>query len=177
MSDIKISEVFCEVLSGAAMLLVAGLGLHYLGFLKVQDLPKAIENSSFGKLAEVLAICYLLGLIMDAISLAIGELFLDKRVVSDEPKPEEVRVFLKTAPEHILKYRDTQWAYYSTYRNLFLLLFPGGILATLIIFQERGIWGLLVLAISVAFGIAFFRSMKTLLKLYYNLTCTFTTDE
>lgn len=171
MDKVNITEVFCEVLSGTVVLVFFWLIFHLAWALPLENVKQMADGSlSFGGVAAILVLCYLLGLIMDSIGLAIGELFLDKLMVSSEPNKDQIKKFLQTVPEHVLKYGDTQWAYYSTYRNLLILLVPVGLLGAIIAWQKSGTLAALgVILTALIIGWALCRSMKTLLSIHYRL--------
>jgi hypothetical protein len=172
MKDIKITEVFCEILSGFAL---AAIIIPFLDVTHVTDV--ALTTEFIGKhlngasVAGGIAISYLLGLIMDAVGLSLGELFLDIWVCRDTPSSQQTQGFFKAVQPHVLQYRDTQWAYYSMYRNLFLLLIPGGIFWSWTAWSHSGwIWGLAILAASALLELCFWRTMTALLQIYYTIT-------
>ncbi len=172
MSDTNLTEVFCEVLSGLVLLCVIGLALHVSGVLSLEAAWSSVTAGlSLGGVATVLIVSYLLGLIMDAFGLAAGESFLDNWADASVPTAGEQQQFLETVPEHVLKYRDVQWAYYSTYRNLLLLFVPGGVLATIAAWRGRGFWAAVgVLLLAVVVSAALWRSMVALLGIYFRLS-------
>jgi hypothetical protein len=73
--------------------------------------------------------------------------------------------------QHVLSYRDTQWAYFSCYRNLAVLGVPGGLLWLVLIWRDGSPWWALSFLAGVAVGeLVLFRSMKALLGGYYAIT-------
>ncbi|MEW6667680.1 MAG: hypothetical protein AB1512_20925 [Thermodesulfobacteriota bacterium] len=172
MKDIGVAEVFCEILSG---IVLAAVIVPFLVIRGVADIPSITafmgKHMNAATLTMAIAACYFLGLIMDAVGLAVGERCLDSRVCKDAPSSEEMQLFWKAVPEHVLTYRDTQWAYYSMYRNLFLLLIPGSLLWCCVAWAHSGwLWGLLTLVASALLELCFWRTMKCLLELYYTIT-------
>ncbi len=171
MKDIDISEVFCEILSGLASIAVI---VPFLDLIHISDVSSTMvfigKHLDGVTIATGIAVSYFLGLIMDAVGLSIGECFLDGFICRESPSSQQIGAFWKVVPAHILQYRDTQWSYYSMYRNLFLLLIPGCIFWLLVIWFHFGaIMGLSVLAVTVSLEIAFWKTMKSLLKIYYTI--------
>jgi hypothetical protein len=169
--EINVREVFCEILSGLVVLLLVTAAVDLAGVMSIDVAWVAFTtNVSFGDVATVILICYLLGLIMDAVGVALGELFLDRLLVSDEPSKAERARFWETVPEHVITYRDVQWAYYSTYRNLFLLTIPTTILWSIVFCEINWIFSMVILLVGVLLEFAFWRTMTALLNIYFELT-------
>jgi hypothetical protein len=174
MKDFNLTEVFCEVLSGLGLIFAAIPAFDLLGIYSLKDVLAFLSaHASATLLATTLAAAYIIGLVVDALGLTIGELFLDKCINKDAPKPAENSGFWKGAQEHVFRYRDVQWAYYSCYRNLFCLFVPAGVLWTIL--AALRLSKLYVAAVVISFLIcelAFLWSMKALLKIYYQITKT-----
>jgi len=173
MKEINIGEVFCEILSGFTVILLV---IPLLDLTQYSNLEKTSEfifrHFNGATLAGGIAVCYLLGLIMDAVGLGVGESFLDSWVKREgAPTEDERNRFWQETSAHALNYRNKQWAYYSTYRNLFLLLIPGGIFWVLALFLHGkaalAFW-LVLLLIFIEW--CFWRTMVALLGIYYTIT-------
>jgi hypothetical protein len=92
-------------------------------------------------------------------------------VDSNVPDAAVRQRFWATVPEHVLKYRDIQWAYYSTYRNLLILTVPLGLLSAFIAGRSVGwVAAVLVLAGDAILCYAFWKSMVALLGIYFRLS-------
>lgn len=130
---------------------------------------------SLGAVTACLVSFYLLGLIVDSLGLAIGEWKLDGWVVK-EPPPEKETIahFYKAVSEHLLKYRDLQWTYYSMYRNMFILGIPITIFVMgCLIKRDLYFWAATTVLIGMLFIVSTWVSMRTLLKLCYAITRLF----
>jgi len=168
----NISELFCEILSGAVLIIVLVFACDVAGATSLDAVWTMMKaRVSLGDIAAVLVVCYLLGLIMDAFGLAIGELFLDDFIDSDVPTQAQRTSFLQTVPEHMLRYRDHQWTYYSAYRNLLLLLVPGAPLASIVAGRRGGVpAAIVVIVAAIVLAWVLWRSMVALLGIYFRLT-------
>jgi hypothetical protein len=128
------------------------------------------ERASLGLVTGILVVAYVVGVMIDAVGLVIGELFIDKIVCQHEPSDAELGAFYSGAEEHVMKYRDVQWTYYSLYRNLLLLAVPLAIVGGVAL-AKRGHcgWALVGAILSIGLGGCFFFAMRALLALYYNI--------
>lgn len=171
MKEINVGEVFCEILSGSAILLVIVAVLDLTNIQSVDATVVAVVNTLSGAdVVVVLVVSYLLGLLMDAIGFAMGELFLDQWVGLTQLTEEEFKKFWRTVPPHVLRYRNVQWSYYSAYRNLLVLGVPGGLLWVALAWCKIGLCGALVVFGGVtALAAAFRKSMVALAKIYVHL--------
>jgi hypothetical protein len=172
MKDLDVTQVFCEVLTGLAFLFVMLSVLSLTGFYTVPDVARyAIGKLTVASLGAILVIAYLLGTMMDAVGLALDQLFLDRLVVRTEPSEDDRAKFWKNVNQHVLAYREAQWTYFSCYRNLFILFIPGSILWTLVIWKTVGpYWGISSGCIFILLEISFFITMKELVKIYFAIT-------
>jgi len=172
MKGVNVAEVFCEVLSGLAIMFFVIPFLDIIGSSTVCNSFAFIgKNISATTIGGILILAYILGLVMDAIGLAVGEWFLDNLLCKDSPSKEETAALWKNVSSHVLEYRDTQWAYTSVYRNLFILTVPGGLLWCWYIWNKFG-WfpGASVLIGVIFLELALLKSIKTLLKIYVVIT-------
>ena len=166
MKEISVAEVFCEVLSGLAIMFFMIPLLDVIGNSCIhQSFTFIGKNLSATAIGGALVLSYILGLVMDTIGLAVGECFLDRRLCKDAPSGEEIAIFWKKVPKHVLGYRDTQWAYVSAYRNLAILAFPGGTLWCWAIGSSFGwIWALVPLVGVIILEVALLKTIAVLLK-------------
>lgn len=174
MKDINISEVFCEILSGFSILvcLVAVFDIVGTSCIKqsVALITKHINATTF---VVALFASYLLGLLMDVLGMIADEYIMEPLLFRDleSPNESEIKNFWKNVPSHVLSYRDTQWAYYSAYRNLFIIVIIGGLFWVWSVINNYGWWQAIFLFISLLFiEFALFRTMKALLKIYFQIT-------
>jgi hypothetical protein len=172
MKDMNLTEIFCEVLGGLglAFVLVPALDLTHVYRMNVL-FPELLAKLDWAVLGSILVLAYLAGAVIDALGLAAEELFLGKFITSDKLSKDEVEAFWKNGQEHALKYRDQQWAWYSCYRNLFLLFVPGALLWTWVV-VDRYTWcrGILVFSGFVLLEGCFVVTMKALVKIYYQVS-------
>jgi len=172
MKEISVAEVFCEVLSGLAIMFfviplldVTGKSCIHQSFLFIG------KNLSATTIGGALVFAYILGLLLDTIGLAIGEWFLDSWLCKDRPSKEETETFWKKVPAHVLGYRDTQWAYVSAYRNVAILAAPGGLLWCWSIGSKYGwIWAFVTLLGTLILEVALLKTIAVLLKIYFRIT-------
>lgn len=166
--SINVTEVFCEILGGLSALMLIALIADLTSISTFSEVYPLMANN----LTLTVGFSYLLGLVVDAISLAIGEWFLDKWLRTDEPTQGANQAFLKNATAHVLKYRDTEWAYFSAYRNLFLILIPGIFVAAAVTAKYiPWYWAVMVVGgVGVLLELALLKSMKVLLGIYYEIT-------
>jgi hypothetical protein len=103
---------------------------------------------------------------MTAIGLAIGELFLDDLAQKGkEPSTDKDRDFWHIVEPHVLQARNTNWEYYSVFRNLFILLIPAAVLWAWSMCQaSNGLWALVVIIVAIPIEYALFRAMRILMK-------------
>lgn len=167
----SLTDLFCELVSGIAVLLgVAGF-LSCLGVLPLEQLVAlAAHPGRWPSAVFVLTVAYVAGLVADAFGITFDKHYSSK-VCTDSPADEQKKAFWQNAAKHVVEYRDRQWAYYSLYRNLFLVTLVGGVAWLGISFSRWGFWGLsagtIVWAILL---LAFWTSMRDLLSLYYKIT-------
>ncbi len=176
MKEISVAEVFCEVLSGLAIMFSMIPLLDVIGKSCIhQSFTFIGKNLSATAIGGALVLAYILGLVMDTIGLAVGEWFLDRFLCKDPPSAEEIATFWKKVPAHVLGYRDTQWAYVSAYRNLAILALPAGILCCCSVGSNYGwIWALVPLVGMIILELALLKTIEVLLKIYYLITTSTT---
>lgn len=172
MKELNLTEAFCEVLSGLSLIALLIPLLDLLGVLSLEKWIQFVTaNPTIGTLGALFLVAYFLGAgVVDAIGLAVDE--IAGRCLPRNPVTSaELNAFWVQVQEHVLRYRDHQWTYYSCYRNLFVMLFPAGICWTILTWQRVG-WagGAAVLAGVAVLEAALFRSMIALLKLYRDIT-------
>lgn len=176
-----IDKVFCEILSGLMVLIllvptaaILNFDLNIIRGLNSFDIKVVvafiIKYSSITNATIIIITSYIIGLMVDALGLFIGELFLDKLICKNEPTSDDSRAFWKGVPNHVLAYRNEQWIYYSCYRNILLLLIPNGVLWAFYFWKYSRWYGIAVIAISIFLGVVLWRCMSTLLLIYYNIT-------
>lgn len=171
---LDLQKIFCELLSGTFLLFVLIPILVIADIITLDKVGESLETFDSKYVVPILIILYFLGVLMDAVGLAIGQLYLDKALLSEEEEDEhnthgEERTikFWQSVPAHVLEYRDRQWAYYSCYRNLFILIIPGS-LAWLIclVLHCYLIASILVLIGFAVLQISLYFSLKALLGIY-----------
>jgi len=171
MKDFNLTEVFCEVLGGGLAIALAIALLDLTGYINVIQLIKKSTSASLGNITVVLIGCYFVGLLVDAVGLTVGELFFDGLVGTEKsPSSDQVRQFWQSADEHVLRYREIQWAFYSAYRTVLLLLIPGTIVFSLEVWKYTNFWlGLTSTVLFVVLEASLFFSTRCLLDLYYSI--------
>jgi hypothetical protein len=126
MKELSLPEVFAEILSGVGVLVVISAILMFTGAITPDGIFKPLASQAvFAYLTVMVLISYFLGVVMGIVGFAIGESFLDERVPAPRPTPEERERFWANVPEHVLKYRESQWSYYVVCRNLLITPGPG----------------------------------------------------
>jgi hypothetical protein len=176
MKDFNLSEMFCEVLGGGLAIVLAIAALDLSGCLDIVQLFKDVNTKlSLGAVTVGVIGSYLVGLLMDAIGLLLGEWWFDKvACAEDPPSDEQIKDFWTHAKEHMVNYRDHQWAFYSAYRILFLLLLPGSIILVFVVSKHAGpCWIPVPAALLIGLEVSLFFSARYLLTLYYSLTKQF----
>ncbi|MBC2705140.1 hypothetical protein [Desulfobacula sp.] len=174
MRGLDLNEALCELLGGFFILLSIIPILDINGTIAVKDTFIFLsKNLSLSLIGAVIILSYLLGLIMDVIGLGLGELFVDDFLCKDCPSFEETESFWRNVPEHVLKYRDKQWAYYSAYRNLAILIIPCSFLWGIVFFEKLCWQWVIILVFLFLIYWALKRTSSVLLKIYYNITKVF----
>lgn len=171
MKELSLSDAFCEVLAGLAVL---GACVPLLELSGLQSLAETwaflVSRMSLTLLTGGLLVCYVAGIVIDAVGLSLGEWFLDARLAR-APASTKVEAFWKNVNEHVLGYRDAQWAYFSCYRNLAILAVPAAVLWTPLVWRHLSPgWALGMWCIVAAMECMLVKSMKVLLELYYSIT-------
>lgn len=175
MKDLNLREAFCEIISGAAVIGVALLCIDLAGTIDLKEEIRAGVTVDLASVSLFFVSCYFAGLIVDALGLAIGELFFDNLMASqDPPSDAAVKAFWKEAADHVVKYRSNQWTFYSAYRNLFLLLIPGAILGAIVISDDLcAIWVVAFVIAALLVEVSLFFTLRSLINLYYRITISF----
>ncbi|QEX20570.1 hypothetical protein FRZ61_04870 [Hypericibacter adhaerens] len=171
MKDVSIIDVFCEILGGLLVILfvlpwlAADPSTSFVGFYR--SLYVGLDANA---LAAGLVASYLVGLLMDALGLIADEVITPRLGVAEATAAER-KTFHKTALEPLLKYRDTQWSYYSLYRNCFIVVALGTVSTLIFWWHSWATWKIVVfLAIAVVAELIFWHAMKTLYGLYNDIT-------
>ncbi len=175
MKDLSVTEVFCEVFSGLLLILFALPWLSDQPFLSLLEFYRSAYATVTGTNIAVILICaYLLGLLIDGIGLLADKYIFDHVITWSPPTTEESRQFYQDTSEHVLNYRDTQWAYYSLYRNVFLIVAAGAV-STLILVFNLWLWpqiiAFIVFIVVLEYGL--FSVMQSLASLYHSITKSF----
>lgn len=171
---VAITEIFCEVITGFALLFVLVGFLDWWGISSFEAGWDIVKEELDGvTLIALVVAAYLLGVIIDSAGLLFDE-YCGHLVATNTPSEEDVKNFWKTADAHVLAYRDGVWAYYFCYRNLFMLSVPAAISWGFAL-CNRGAYGWLIATILLIGGLGFvmFVSMRVLLRLYYTITKSF----
>lgn len=170
---LNLKEIFCELLSGLTLILLIIPVLHVLGAVPIFKIEKMVMESLDSTLVITLTlVCsFVLGIVMDSIGLALGSLFIDKLICPNEPKSSEYQRYWKTVTPELSAYREEQWAYYSCYRNMSIVLVPLIIFWSFVVFEQ----GNFLLVVPLIVGgtlteLALIKSMKILLELVYKIT-------
>lgn len=171
MKDFNLAEVFCEVLGGGLAIALTIASLDLSGWINIVSLLKDATAASIGTVTAVMIGSYLVGLLVDAVGLSVGECCFDRLVGTEEaPLPEQYTLFWQHAAEHVVKYRENQWTFYSAYRTTFLLLIPGAIVFPWVVWKHTNLClGLVSFALAIGIEVSLFISARCLLKLYYSI--------
>ena len=173
----SINEVFCEILSGLALLLISVVTADVFGWISAGSLLTDISSLGAVDIMGILIVGYLAGLFVDIFGFSVGNLFLDKLAVGSHTMKscyDSIKLYWASAQEHVFAYRELQWAYYSLYRNLLILLICG--LVPIAVFL-KGVSGsiatIVFLILAILAGAALFSSMRALIRSYYNIPAHF----
>lgn len=172
MKDFDLTAVFCEILGGLAVLLMLIPLLDITGAYSLDDLtPLVARHLTSGTLVAVLVIAYLVGTVVDAVGLMFDDWWFGRALVANPPTDTERASFFKNVQEHILRYRDEQWTWYSCYRNLFLVFLPAG-LFWVVSLGIRSHWGFAIALLVglIVIEIALYRTMRVVLNIYAEIT-------
>jgi hypothetical protein len=174
MKDFDVREVFCEILGGALFLSLLIAIFDFCGLIDTKALTTALAPKiTLGVVTAGLTASYLVGILVDAMGLALGECFVDDWINS-KSKTITSPAFWKTVPEHVLKYRDLQWTYYSTYRNVLLLLVPGLVVFPKLVYARlSSCWSAGAVLLILFLMWSLWRSARSLLELYYKIPTHF----
>jgi hypothetical protein len=167
----KVQEIFCEMVTGIAVFLLLPPLLEFTDVITVKKVIS--DHVMIWDVAQVgvfLISAYCIGLIFDAIGLSCGEIFLDDWLADNIPPKKSSSKFWSNVSPEVLTYRNSQWAYYSFFRNLILLMPPLALLWIILLWNYSPIWMLLVGIAIVFTWLALIKSGKVLLSLYYKIT-------
>ena len=172
MKDLDITQVFCEVLTGLGCLSVILSIFILIGSYSFKDIVVfAGAKLTIAGLGAILAAAYIVGTMVDAVGLALDSLCFDRLIVKEPPSGVERKHFWNTVSAHVLAYRETQWTYYSCYRNLFILFVLGGVLWTIVIWKTVGTrWGVIGALAFLGLEASFFVTMRAIVDIYYKIT-------
>ena len=172
MKEPQLTETFCEVLAGLALLLLAVPLLDITHVLPLEAFCAAIfHDIRVATLGSILIVAYLLGAIFDAVGMVLDELLFARLLSVTSLTEAEAKKFWCDVKEHVLKYRDRQWAWYSCYRNLLIILLPTAIFWTWdIALRSNALWGALAFVGFVLLGLAYVSTMKALLRIYFQIS-------
>jgi len=179
MKDFNLPELFCEILTGLSIVLLIVPILDIIEVISIHEFVKNAKNHiSITDLMVLAFVSYLLGIIVDGLCLAIGEYKFDDLICSEKPTDHEKKVFWSQVELHVLSYRDRQWAFYTCYRNIFIVFIPCSLLWTASLALSYGtIVALIALTLFILIEIGLILSMKVLLPLYYLITKSYTIEE
>jgi len=171
MNELNIKEIFCETLSGFIAFITC---LLLLDFTKYFDLNifLILFDVTLPNIIFIAIISYFIGLIIDAIGLSVGEIFLDNIFATENtPTTIDYKIFNKKVTEHILKYRDDQWTYYSLYRNIFIIMTIALPFYSIKIFKTFDIlMSFILIFIYLLILCSLLYASRTLINMYYNIT-------
>ena len=165
-----LEKLFCEILCGLALMAIAlpslSLGIGY-------TIKESIEYL-MAHFAEILVFGYFLGVLTDAVGFALGEWFLDALLLGKRQVPVNRNAFWQTVPDHVLAYRDRQWTYFSTYRNLLVVLIPNAYAWCAWAFPVMGkFFGMALFLGFTGLGIALFYASRFCLIHYLQVMAAF----
>ena len=168
----NIVEVFCEILSGLILILLIIPIIELSGIADLKSIWCFLTtNLSAPNVTLLIVFSYLLGLIVDSIGFSVGDWFLDKKINDDDISPAQQVSFYNNVTPQVLSYRDTQWAYYSLYRNLFILFILHAIIWSIcLIIHHEWYQSIVILIVIGILEIALFRTLRGLSKLYIDIT-------
>lgn len=169
--QIDLLEIFSEIVTGVTCAVFLIISCCLYGIISVEQiLPYVEKYSSFTNLLGISVVIYAIGLMIDGIGLGIGDWFLDGLVSREKPNRTRRSKYIKNVSNHAFEYRNRQWAYYSSYRNLFLLIIPFGICLINLFWWQKGLlFGIVSILIFFLLEVIIFKTMKMLLNLYYSL--------
>ncbi|WP_258097298.1 hypothetical protein [Marinoscillum pacificum] len=169
---ISIREIFCEILSGFVMIMVLAAFICIKCELDQSKILTWIVSFTESHLVLLIFFSYLVGLVVDAVGFAFGETGFDLLVFRRckmDPPAQQSSLWAQIS-EHVLAYRDRQWAYYSCYRNLFLLFIPGTVAWSILIFNLCGWLTMSVfIFMMLATEVSLWFSMIGLLRIYIRI--------
>ena len=127
-----VGEVFCELLSGLAIMALVLPILDLWGESSLSQSLKFVgRHTNVATLGGGLVLAYSLGLIMDAVGIAVGEWLypkLYKRMKVKEPLAGDRKTFYEKSLPHVLEHREYEYAYLLAYTNLAIIAVPSVIL-------------------------------------------------
>jgi hypothetical protein len=169
MKDFDLAQVFCEVLSGLAgiLLVVGALDATYL--MPIGEVSKWLTTElTFTEVTGIFLIAYFIGLVVDAFGLLFDKAVIDRWEVVKTQDLSHLGPFYRHAPEHVFGYWKEQWTYFSCYRNLLMCLLPGTVVWSYVFWRHRGVAsGIVVFVIACALALALWVSMRELMKIYW----------
>jgi hypothetical protein len=168
---ISLTEMFCEILTGIIVLLIIVGWLCWFDVISIKSIWEVVKSNIKLEIVIVFLVCtYFIGTLFDVIGLVFDNIF-DKLISPEVPSDKDISNFFKNTSVHVLSYRDNIWAYYFCYRNMFILSIPACIgLCGLILAAKKISLVIICIIITVLIDIAILNSMRTLLRLYYKIT-------
>jgi len=167
--DLKLSEVFCELGTGFSLIMAIIVLMVGIGCIQANEIAKYIASLAIEKVTLLCIISYVIGIIFDAILMSLDNVII-KIFDLKPPNNIEQKLFWEKVESHVLKYRDSLWAYSYFYLNLFILVSVSAI--------GFDIWAIrigmipYIILIHIAHVIVsnvLLMASKNLLKLYYEI--------
>ncbi len=172
---LNIAHIFSELISGMSCIVTISLSLYTVNWVNLQGLISFFNERLLWTNFLSTAICvYFIGFVVDGIGLGIGDCFLDDLIYKISLDGKKRIKFFKEVKNHVFEYKEKQWSYYSSYRNLFLLIMP--MIVILLLFgwaKYSYLANTSFIIIALTFEIALFFTLRMLLKLYYTIENSF----
>jgi hypothetical protein len=168
---LNILEIFSEIVTGTTCVIFLIICCCLHGVITVSNILPYIEKySSFTNLLGISLVVYSIGFLVDGIGLGLGDWFLDSWLSAYTADNSRRSRYIRNVSEHAFEYRNQQWAYYSSYRNLFLLLIPFSFCIVWTVYERGGwLWAIGAIFLFALLEIIIIKTMKLLLNLYYAL--------
>jgi hypothetical protein len=129
---------------------------------------------TFSHLLATSVFIYFIGFIIDGIGLGLDELIFNRLLCKECINKEKRENFFKEVSEHVFEYRNRQWAYYSCYRNLFLLIIPPLFFVSNYFWCKYGrLIGVLTMLLIFLVELIIYTTMRMLINLYYSIEKSF----
>jgi len=172
MKSFDLNKTFCEVLSSLAIMSLSPPLLDLLGKKSLWDFWHFARSLEATQLAGILILAYMLGLIMDAIGIALGEWFLYRWLYNERATLKEWALYYKNlSSADVFGYGEDEWAYLTTYTNLLIIAVPAWLLWTIWTACKYGwLWALIPTAFFFCLGSVFVKSVRWFLELDAEIT-------